>query len=418
MLVLAASTAFAPGGGRVVALGRPRNSFASPLMLSNWLNSDATLTRDEADGVVVPGPTAEAEAAAAEAEADALAKAEALAKATAALGSLRSALDQAQVELAEQLEATARERALKEGAVAERESLRVQLEAAADERERRAKELFSARAELEATAAALRGSKASLEATRLRMTETQVAAAEALAATERERDGARAALRVTQRELASTSAALDSTMLQLLELQARDCPRPCPPAPPVRAARLPASHAARARPPAASAAALAAQLRHQARRVAAVGAAEARRRRRRARPPRVAQARRRRRRRRAVARQDAVDRPPQRQPQRGRARVAEGAAAQLAHGVVKGCPERRAAGHVLGLGYTVCVRVVRTWLSYPTTHTHALSPHILYTGPGLLGSYVGQFAECCGYPGGGGVGAHPPASAGGVAASV
>ena len=75
-------------------------------MLSNWLNSDATLTRDEADGVVVPGPTAEAEAAAAEAEADALAKAEALAKATAALGSLRSALDQAQVELAEQLEAT------------------------------------------------------------------------------------------------------------------------------------------------------------------------------------------------------------------------------------------------------------------------------------------------------------------------
>ena len=38
-------------------------------MLSNWLNSDATLTRDEADGVVVPGPTAEAEAAAAEAEA-------------------------------------------------------------------------------------------------------------------------------------------------------------------------------------------------------------------------------------------------------------------------------------------------------------------------------------------------------------
>ena len=51
--------------------------------------------RDEADGVVVPGPTAEAEAAAAEAEADALAKAEALAKATAALGSLRSALDQA-----------------------------------------------------------------------------------------------------------------------------------------------------------------------------------------------------------------------------------------------------------------------------------------------------------------------------------
>ena len=234
MLVLVASTAFnGPGVGRHAALSGRRNSFASPLMLSNWLNSDATptLSRDEADGVVLPGPTAKAEAAAAEAEADALAKAEALAKATAALGSLRSALDQAQVELAEQLEATARERALKEGAVAERESLRVQLEAAADERERRAKELFSARAELEATAAALRGSKASLEATRLRMTETQVAAAEALAATERERDGARAALRVTQRELASTSAALDSTMLQLLELQARDCPRPCPPAP-------------------------------------------------------------------------------------------------------------------------------------------------------------------------------------------
>ena len=40
-------------------------------MLSNWLSSDATLTRDEADGVVVPGPTAEAEAAAAEAEAPA-----------------------------------------------------------------------------------------------------------------------------------------------------------------------------------------------------------------------------------------------------------------------------------------------------------------------------------------------------------
>ena len=385
-------------------------------MLSNWLNSDATptLSRDEADGVVVPGPTAEAEAAAAEAEADALAKAEALAKATAALGSLRSALDQAQVELAEQLEATARERALKEGAVAERESLRVQLEAAADERERRAKELFSARAELEATAAALRGSKASLEATRLRMTETQVAAAEALAATERERDGARAALRVTQRELASTSAALDSTMLQLLELQARDCPRPCPPAPPVRAARLPASHAARTRPPAASAAALAAQLRHQARRVAAVGAPEARRRRRRARPPRVAQARRRRRRRRAVARQDAVDRPPQRQPQRGRARVAEGAAAQLAHGVVKGCPERRQQAGTRGhLGYIVCVSLCR---NLDTRLSH--SPHILYTGPGLFGSYVGQFAECCGYPGGGGVGAHPPAGAGGVAASV
>ena len=384
-------------------------------MLSNWLNSDATLTRDEADGVVVPGPTAEAEAAAAEAEADALAKAEALAKATAALGSLRSALDQAQVELAEQLEATARERALKEGAVAERESLRVQLEAAADERERRAKELFSARAELEATAAALRGSKASLEATRLRMTETQVAAAEALAATERERDGARAALRVTQRELASTSAALDSTMLQLLELQARDCPRPCPPAPPVRAARLPASHAAR--PPAASAAALAAQLRHQARRVVVVGAPEARRRRRRPRPPRVAQARRRRRRRRAVARQDAVDRLPQRQPQRGRARVAEGAAAQLAHGVVKGCPERPRQGHVWVWG-TPCARESCESGSLISTHAHALFSHILYTGPGLFGSYVGQFAECCGYPGGGGVGAQPPAGAGGVAASV
>ena len=62
MLVLAASTAFAPGGGagRAAALSRPRNSFASPLMLSNWLNSDATptLSRDEADGVVLPGPTA------------------------------------------------------------------------------------------------------------------------------------------------------------------------------------------------------------------------------------------------------------------------------------------------------------------------------------------------------------------------
>ena len=84
MLVLAAaSTAFSPSGaGHPAALTRSRNYFASPLMLSNWLNSDATLTRDDADGVVVPGPTAEAEAAAAEAEADALAKAEALAKAT------------------------------------------------------------------------------------------------------------------------------------------------------------------------------------------------------------------------------------------------------------------------------------------------------------------------------------------------
>ena len=107
--------------------------------------------------------------------------------------------------------------------------------------------------------------------------------------------------------------------------------------------------------------------------------------------------------------------------------MAEGAAAQLAHGVVKGLSGAQAAGRDSGvgdMGYIVCV-----WLCHlrnlGTLLSH--SPHILYTGPGLAGSYVGigggcsyvgQFAECCGYPGGGGVGAHPPAGAGGVAASV
>ena len=90
--------------------------------------------------------------------------------------------------------------------------------------------------------------------------------------------------------------------------------------------------------------------------------------------------------------------------------MAEGAAAQLAHGVVKGLSGAQAAGRDSGvgdMGYIVCV-----WLCHLRNLVTLLS-HIRYTGPGLAGSYVGQFAECCGYPGGGGVGAHPPAGAGG-----